>query len=116
MSMNHTVNPDQRARLALSLIGDQAKALAEACLRVGEGTETREDRETITDALQRTLAHGGSRAGILCTQDTEENLAPVLMLWLFPECPKMQGRYQKYLADLRHQEELCAQNEGLVLH
>lgn len=108
MSLNLNISPDQRARLALSQIGQRAQTLAEACQRAGQGTETPEDRETITDALQATLAHGGNRGGLLSTQDTEENLTPVLMLWLFPDCTKMQGRYQKYLDELRRQEELQA--------
>lgn len=105
MSILKTLTPDQRARLALGLLAQQARTLADACQRASEGGACPADMETITDVFEATLKQGATRHGLLLTQDQEADLFPVFMMWLFPECADVQARWQKYLAQLDEAEQ-----------
>lgn len=89
-----------RARSLMADVAQQAEALAGACQRASEGTETQSDRETIADALETALRGAGLTAQLVA-------VAPVLMAWLYPQSQEIAQRHQRFLIE----EQSRADNE-----
>lgn len=99
MSTTPTTSATDRARIALAVVGAQAQELAGACLRASQGNESEQDREIICDALGASIKGGGTR-GLVCQQEAERDLFPILMMWLYPGHADVEARYQRYLSEL----------------